>query len=183
MRASRSVIIPFEVDITAIPSPFNTLGISLLFKNTSSLFLFDEPETHFNPDWRSKYISVLKKCFEGDNQTPEVLISSHSPFIVSDTKEDNVLIFEKNEDEKVDCKKAVFNTFGASVDKITAKVFDQKSSIGDHSLDILEEYRNKIDKSNDLKALVKDIEGELGESIEKFLLLKNIFDRMKKEDK
>ena len=78
-----------------------------------------------------KYISVLKKCFAGDSQTPEVLISSHSPFMVSDTKEDNVLIFEKDEHGKVDCKKADFNTFGASVNKITMKVFGKKETIGD----------------------------------------------------
>ena len=24
-----------------------------------TLFLFDEPETHFNPDWRSKFVSII----------------------------------------------------------------------------------------------------------------------------
>lgn len=74
----------------------HTIGLSLIYKNTSSLFLLDEPETHFNPDWRAKYISVLEKCFKGDNQSPEILISSHSPFIVSDTKRNHVLILDKN---------------------------------------------------------------------------------------
>lgn len=166
----------------------HSIGLALIYRDTQSLFLLDEPETHFNPSWRAEYISAIKHCFQNkiDEKSyfkSELIITSHSPFIVSDTKEDNVLIFEKNEDGIVACKKANFNTFGASVDKITAKVFGQKSSIGDRSLDILEKYRNKIDTSNDLKALVKDIEGELGESIEKFLLLKNIFDRIKKEDK
>lgn len=155
----------------------HTLGIALLFKNTSSLFLFDEPETHFNPDWRAKYISVLKKCFEGDKHTPEVLISSHSPFIVSDTKEDNVLIFEKDENGKVDCKKATFNTFGASINKITMKVFDKKETIGDVAKNKLAEYKKRLDADADIDTIIHDIDLELGESVEKILFMKMLFDK------
>lgn len=155
----------------------HTLGIALLFKNTSSLFLFDEPETHFNPDWRAKYISVLKKCFEGDNQTPEVLISSHSPFIVSDTKEDNVLIFEKDENGMVSCKKADFNTFGASVNKITMKVFGKKETIGDVAKYKLTEYKKRLESDQDVDTILHDIDLELGESVEKILFMKLLFDR------
>jgi restriction system-associated AAA family ATPase len=155
----------------------HTLGIALLFKNTSSLFLFDEPETHFNPDWRAKYISVLKKCFEGDNQTPEVLISSHSPFIVSDTKEDNVLNFEKDENGMVSCKKADFNTFGASVNKITMKVFGKKETIGDVAKYKLTEYEKRLESDQDIDAIIHDIDLELGESVEKILFMKMLFDK------
>lgn len=155
----------------------HTLGISLLFKNTSSLFLLDEPETHFNPDWRAKYISVLKKCFDGDKQTPEILISSHSPFIVSDTKEDNVLIFEKDENGKVNCKKADFNTFGASVNKITMKVFGKKETIGDVAKDKLGEYKKRLDANENIDTIIHDIDLELGESVEKILFMKMLFDK------
>lgn len=41
----------------------HSLGLCLLYKDTNSLFLLDEPETHFNPDWRSKLISRLRDCF------------------------------------------------------------------------------------------------------------------------
>ena len=155
----------------------HTIGIALLYKNTPSLFLLDEPETHFNPDWRAKYISVLKKCFEDDKQTPEVLISSHSPFIVSDTKEDNVLIFEKDENGKVDCKKADFNTFGASVNKITMKVFGKKETIGDVAKDKLTEYKKRLDADEDIDTIIHDIDLELGESVEKILFMKMLFDK------
>jgi len=159
----------------------HSIGLALIYRDTQSLFLLDEPETHFNPSWRAEYMSVLKECFDKSEAKAEFLITSHSPFIVSDTKEEKVLFFKKDKEGNVQRKHLSFNTFGASVDKITSKVFGQKNSMGDRSLEILEEYRDKIDNSADLKALVKDIEGELGESIEKFLLLKNIFDRMKKD--
>ena len=75
-------------------------------------------------------MNVLKKCFIDDPNTPEILISSHSPFIVSDTKRNNVLIFEKDNNEIVNCKRPDFNTFGASVNKITMEVFGRKETIG-----------------------------------------------------
>ena len=157
----------------------HTIGIALLYKNTPSLFLLDEPETHFNPDWRAKYISVLKKCFDGDSQTPEVLISSHSPFMVSDTKEDNVLIFEKDEHGKVDCKKADFNTFGASVNKITMKVFGKKETIGDVAKDKLLDYKKRLEADEDIDMIIHDIDLELGESVEKIFFMKMLFDKQK----
>ena len=43
----------------------HSLGMCLLFRNTNSLFLVDEPETHFNPDWRSNFITRLRQCFSG----------------------------------------------------------------------------------------------------------------------
>lgn len=158
----------------------HSIGLSLIYRDTQSLFLLDEPETHFNPSWRAEYMSVLKECFNGIKTKAEFLITSHSPFIVSDTKEEKVLLFKKDKKGEVKREKLSFNTFGASVDKITAKIFGQNSNMGDLSLDILEEYRDKIDNSKDLEALVKDIESELGESIEKFLLVKSIFDRIEK---
>jgi len=42
----------------------HSLGLCLLYKDTNSLFLLDEPETHFNPDWRSKLISRIRGCFK-----------------------------------------------------------------------------------------------------------------------
>lgn len=37
----------------------HSLGLCLLFRNTNSLFLLDEPETHFNPHWRASFITRL----------------------------------------------------------------------------------------------------------------------------
>jgi restriction system-associated AAA family ATPase len=40
----------------------HSLGLCLLFRETNSLFLLDEPETHFNPDWRANFITRLRQC-------------------------------------------------------------------------------------------------------------------------
>src|SRR5690606_7169223 len=94
----------------------HAMGLCLLFKNTNSLFLLDEPETHFNPDWRAKFISILRDCLKTDGSDHaylrELLITSHSPFIISDSHEENVLIFRKNDDTGVvTVERPDFNTF------------------------------------------------------------------------
>ncbi|MCG2596230.1 MAG: restriction system-associated AAA family ATPase [Achromobacter sp.] len=54
----------------------HSLGLCLLFRETNSLFLLDEPETHFNPDWRANFISRLRQCLPGNG---EFALSSRSP--------------------------------------------------------------------------------------------------------
>ncbi len=158
----------------------HTIGIALLYKGTPSLFLLDEPETHFNPAWRAKYISTLKKCFDGDKVSPEVLITSHSPFIVSDSKPDNVLIFEKGKQNSVTCKRPEFNTFGASVNKITMGIFEKRETIGEYANQIIDKFKERMETTDDLEALFSELDQTMGDSIEKTLFMKELFDRIER---
>src|SRR5258707_5516104 len=70
----------------------HSLGLCLLFRNTNSLFLLDEPETHFDPDWRASFITRLRQCLPPTaNVGQEMLITTHAPFLISDSKPDKVL--------------------------------------------------------------------------------------------
>src|ERR1035437_156169 len=74
----------------------HTLGICLMLKDKRALLLLCEPETHFNPNWRSKFMQTLKKILEAShssNLMQEILITSHSPFIISDCYPDKVIVF------------------------------------------------------------------------------------------
>lgn len=77
----------------------HSLGLCLLFRGTNSLFLLDEPETHFNPDWRASFISRLRECLGGpEGVSQEMLITTHSPFLISDSTPDKVLLFDRDPD-------------------------------------------------------------------------------------
>ena len=82
----------------------HTIGLCLLYRHESVLFLLDEPETHLNPDWRASYIFTLRAALEADESTSEVmrevLQTSHSPFIISDCRKENVLVFTKDRDSR-----------------------------------------------------------------------------------
>ena len=159
----------------------HTIGLCLLFRHESALFLLDEPETHLNPDWRASYISTLRAALEADSATKkvmrEVLLTSHSPFIISDCRQDNVLVFEKNQDGKVEWDFAKFNTFGASANAITIKVFGRRETIGDYALDKLKELRQRLQSDESPETLIAEAGRELGDSVEKVLFINQAFDK------
>ena len=154
----------------------HSLGLCLLFKNTNSLFLLDEPETHFNPEWRSSFISRLRECFADADDTHEMLITTHSPFLISDSKPDRVLVFDK-QDSKVHIEHPEYNTFGASVNKITLATFGKRETIGGVAQTELERLKAQFDSKESPKDLIDEIYRTLGDSVERTLLLKSILDQ------
>lgn len=154
----------------------HSLGLCLLFKNTNSLFLLDEPETHFNPDWRSSFITRLRDCFQGTDETHEMLITTHSPFLISDSSPDRVLVFE-NTEGKVKVRHPDYNTFGASINKITLSTFNKRETIGGRAQAVLAELRARFEDGESSEALIDEIHSRIGDSVERTLLIKSILDR------
>ena len=158
----------------------HSLGICLMLKNKCALLLLDEPETHFNPDWRSKFISTLKKSLVAagsNNMQNDILITSHSPFIISDCFPDKVVVFERNNTGKVEAISAHdnrFNTFGSSVSIVMEEIFKKDETISDYSHQILKEIENRTFNSpEDIEQAKKD-SIILGESVEKVLLFRKL---------
>lgn len=156
----------------------HTMGICLMLKDRSSLLLLDEPETHFNPGWRAKFIKVLNdtvKAGGGNNMMKEILLSSHSPFIISDCMPNNVVVFEKNETSgeisATTANKLDIRTFGTSIEEISDKIFKYDQSIGELSNSELEKIDfDNIESVEDIKRAKQSIR-HLGDSIEKDLVL------------
>jgi len=163
----------------------HSLGLFLLYKDTNSLFLLDEPETHFNPDWRSKFISRLRDCFANADagKESEVLITTHTPFLISDSRPEKVLVFEKLEDEaKVKVERPEYNTLGASINKITKSTFNKRESIGGYAKALLDDLEKRFVEGEDPQIIIDEINDKMGDSVEKILLLKTIFDSMEKDE-
>ncbi|MFY9478635.1 MAG: restriction system-associated AAA family ATPase [Aquabacterium sp.] len=155
----------------------HSLGLCLLFRDTNSLFLLDEPETHFNPDWRANFISRLRQCLPGEGEfAQEMLITTHTPFLISDSKPDKVLVFAKDKASgKVSISHPDYNTLGASINKITMSTFGKRETIGGHAQALLEGLRARFEQGiEDKEALITEIHQQLGDSVEKLLLIKAI---------
>lgn len=155
----------------------HTLGLCMLFRGTNSLFLLDEPETHFNPDWRANFISRLHEVFEGSD-SQEMLVTTHTPFLISDSRPEKVLVFNK-EGGVVSVSHPEYNTLGASINKITMATFDKRETIGLRAQGMLNEFRKRSrNDGEDKGALITEINHQLGDSVEKVLLIKTILDSM-----
>ena len=142
--------------------------------------MLDEPETHFNPDWRSNFISRLRQCLATNHDTAsgqEMLITTHTPFLISDSKPEKVLVFSK-ENGVVSIKSPEYNTLGASINKITMNTFDKRETIGGYAQTKLEAMRLRFESGEDKGQVIADINRELGDSVEKILLIKTILDSM-----
>jgi len=161
----------------------HSLGLCLLFRNTNSLFLLDEPETHFNPAWRASFISRLRSCLQGKSGTSqEMLITTHSPFLISDSKPDKVLVFDRStETGTVSISHPDYNTLGASINKITMTTFGKRETIGGHAQTLLEGLRTRFELGEDVSTLVVELDRELGDSVEKVLLVNAMLGSVQKD--
>jgi len=159
----------------------HTMGISIMLKSKRTLLLLDEPETHFNPGWRAKFIKVLNDSIQSggaNNFLKDVVLTSHSPFIISDCLPNNVIFFKRDDKTKnIEPKSASsldFNTYGTSVNIILDELFGYSQSIGDLSNSILENIDfDSIKTLEDKKKIKKELK-HLGDSIEKDLILAKI---------
>lgn len=161
----------------------HSLGLCLLFRDTNSLFLLDEPETHFNPDWRANFISRLRQCLPGNGEcAQEMLITTHTPFLISDSKPEKVLVFAKDKSSgKVSISHPDYNTLGASINKITMSTFCKRETIGGHAQAMLETLRMRFEQGENESELIDEINGTLGDSVEKVLLIKAILDKAERQ--
>lgn len=154
----------------------HTLGICLMLKDKTALLLLDEPETHFNPDWRSKFMSTLQKSLEAsqsNNLMRDIIITSHSPFIISDCYPDKVIVFEKGKQPN-NARNMNFRTYGTSVDIVMENIFKKNNTIGDLSRKEIEIIQEKIKGKESLSeqeiTKLKGSMSHLGDSMEKILL-------------
>lgn len=149
----------------------HTLGLCLLFRETNSLFLLDEPETHFNPAWRASFITQLDRCLNntGKNNS-EMLITTHSPFLISDSKPNQVLVFNKHQSTgEVSISHPEYNTLGASINKITHETFEKRETIGESAQQVLIQLLADPMSKTDPHGLARKIMNTVGDSIERTL--------------
>lgn len=163
----------------------HTMAICLLLKDSDSLILLDEPETHFNPKWRSLFVSMLndslrngchdsEHSFSYSNFMKEVLITSHSPFIISDCQPSKVIILKKDEKGKTTAESAEkkgLQTYGTSENIITTMIFGSNNTIGQRARLDMESFRNDMTKG---KKDLEEVSRRFGDSLEKLILMSEL---------
>ena len=146
---------------------FNIFGTVLMINQENSLFLLDEPETHFNPKWRRLFISKLKEISE--NRTQDLFITSHSPFIVSDSKQDSVFIFNRLSKDEIEITPPKQETYGSSFNHILKMAFKMDETISEESLNYIE----KLLISNDATEIENGLD-KIGESAQVLSLYRRL---------
>ena len=139
----------------------------------NALFLFDEPETHLNPSWRTHFHQHLSRAM-GKNGEPnnrvQLFTSTHSPFLISSLDKQNVYRFERTNEGRVSMLPAATQTFGASFEVLLKRFFELDSLISQTAID---QIRMHIEQGDHAQARLW-IEENIGDSMEKAYLLKRL---------
>lgn len=106
-------------------------ALRLKSKNRNNiLILIDEGDLYFHPEWQRRY---LKAIFDFLKQYKElkfqIILTSHSPFILSDLPQDNVISFEKTEKGIEVSKKTLSKTFGGNIHELLIDKFFLKNGV------------------------------------------------------
>ncbi|MCD8035051.1 MAG: restriction system-associated AAA family ATPase [Alistipes sp.] len=155
----------------------HAMGICLMLKNKRCLMLLDEPETHFNPEWRSKFVETLDRSLQAsacNNLQKEIILTSHSSYILSDCRADKVLIFQRKDNNVVSVQSAEqvnIRTYGTSANLLNSRIFQTTQTVGDHARRSFDRYYSRLRKEGCSKELIREIDDEMGDSIEKELLI------------
>jgi restriction system-associated AAA family ATPase len=150
-------------------------GTVLLLDQPGAIFLLDEPETHLNPQWRSRLITMLNDIAKDREQ--EFIISSHSPFIVSDCRGSNVYVFNRSGAE-IFFEPAKIETYGASFEYLLNNLFELDSDVSQLALKNMQ----SLIKSNDISLLRKHL-SDFGNSFEKTYIYQKIAELEQKKTK
>ncbi|MDP2851568.1 MAG: restriction system-associated AAA family ATPase [Sulfuricurvum sp.] len=147
-------------------------GSLSMLNDEGNLFLLDEPETHFNPNWRSKMISIINNLLNEQESTvknQEIILTTHSPFILSDSKKENIFKFKKeNGNVKYESfENSEIKTYGTSISDLLEMFFEKSESIGAMSYEELQEIISNIKTIENYNEAKKKL-SKFGDSIEKF---------------
>ena len=118
--------------------------------NRNVLFLLDEPETHLNPAWRTYYNEYLERAIVSAENT-QILMTTHSPFMISSLRKEQVYTFEKRENN-IEMSPSESETFGTSFDVLIKRYFGLKSSISQTAVTKIKEYLRDDSEEGKVKA-------------------------------
>lgn len=153
----------------------HVLGSMVLLGASNTLFLLDEPETHFNPEWRARFISLLNECMMHGRE--EIVLTTHSPFVVSDCQADRVFKFHRK-GKQVVCESAQelgVSTYGASVSLLTMAMFGQPNTIGGTAYRTLDGFYADLRKRKKSgTVLINEANKALGDSVEKDIFISQV---------
>ena len=119
--------------------------------------MLDEPELSLHPEWQRNYIKEFIKTFSKSDNNIHLIITSHSPFLLSDIPKQNIIFLDK--DEKGNCKvvdglKEKKQTFGANIHTLLSDGFFMDDGLmGEFAKSKIEEV---IDYLNDKESKIKD---------------------------
>ena len=133
------------------------------------LLVLDEPDLTLHPEWQKRYMSELIKLISNfSNKKFHIIITSHSPFILSDLPKNNVIFLKNGKQVDVD-----INPFGANIHTLLSHgFFMQDGLMGEFA-------KGKIEEIKKFYELIKKLEKRIQKHSKTKKFVFNSFQRRK----
>jgi predicted ATPase len=138
------------------------------------IFVLDEPDNTLHPNWQKNFINKIIEIIERLGKKVHLIITSHSPFLLSDLPKENIIFLEKGkqvypfEDGK--------QTFGANIHTLLSHGFFMKDGLmgefAKEKIDSAIKYLNKTKLNDKEISYCENIISIIGEPIIKRQLQK-----------
>jgi len=139
-----------------------------MFRDRIVIFI-DEGEVALHPEWQrlffNKTVKFLSELFHG--RKIQLILTTHSPFVLSDIPKNNVLFLDRNNEGNTEISNIEReNTFGANIYSLLSDSFFMENTIGKFAeekmkvaLEMLKANHNDYshEKINELKYIIDSI--------------------------
>ncbi len=133
------------------------LNLKIKRKEVKNLiWLIDEGEGNLHPEWQKRYINYLIEFFSKNfTQNIHIILTSHSPFIISDLPKENVIFLEKG--EQLNPFEDGKQTFGANIHTLLSHGFFMKEGLmGEFAKDKINQVYNFISRKDTIFIKTKE---------------------------
>jgi hypothetical protein len=141
-----------------------------LLHETECLFVLDEPETHFNDDWKRNLVDSIERSLAGTHS--EVILTSHASITLTDAYPEEVILITHKGQQNVPL------TFGAEPGELLRSIFSSPRSVGRRAMRDIE---NAIRSGSvaELEAMLEQV----GTGFYRFKIVEELRRRVSSSDK
>jgi predicted ATP-dependent endonuclease of OLD family len=147
---------PFSAGEGAVLGQFSEYYEALKFITKETVIVsIDEGELYMHPAWQRKYVNALFQFFsyfaKSKNKSFQIIVTSHSPFLVSDIPKYNLVFMEKDENGLTEIRPSGDHkpTLGGNIFELFQDGFYMKEFIGEFAFNKINEAINFL---NDKKS-------------------------------
>ena len=129
----------FIKNFAALNEHINLAFVSPVPVNGSAILILDEPEVHMHPDLERQYLYILTHWLHNDfpNIQFQIILLTHSPFLLSDVERSHVLLLQRTPEDVITAKHPEGQTFAANIHNILHEPLFLDSPFGSISTELI----------------------------------------------
>lgn len=153
--------------------------MSRLPRSSDTLFLFDEPDVHFNNEWNMDFVNTLRQCsrLSEEGLDHEFVITTHSTLLLTDAYAEQIHLFSAQEGG-VRVESPAISPFAAQQDELSRQLFSAQP-VGSYAMRRVQAALERAETPEELYELIQ----ETGPGYQRFRLYEKYFRLKKRQER